>query len=334
MTFEQIMEDLKKGSYHPIYFLYGEEPYYMDRITEYITKNVLTEAEKSFNQTIVYGKDSDAGQVIGLARRFPMMANRQVVVVREAQDLKDFENLVHYAVNPLRSTLLVINYKYKKPDNRKKVFSALAENGLSFESKKLYDSQVPAWISAYAGARKVTVEPKAAALLTEFLGAELSKIANELDKLFIVMEKGQRKITPVLVETHIGISKDFNQFELQNALGRKNAAGANRIIRYFAGDPRNHPMTVTLTFLYFFFSKLLIYHYTTDRSRQNIASTLKINPFWVKDYEIAARNYSATSLVGIISLLREYDMKSKGYGGTAIAEGELLRELIFKIMHR
>lgn len=334
MTFEQIMGDLQKGSYHPIYFLHGDEPYYIDRITDYIVKNVLNEAEKSFNQTIVYGKDSDAGSVTGLARRFPMMASRQVVVVREAQEMKDFDELIHYAEKPLASTLLVLNFKHKKPDSRKKVFRALEKNGVVFESKKLYDNQVPGWISGYASARKYSIEPKAAALLTELLGSDLSKIVNEMEKLFIVMGPQQRNITPALVETHIGISKDFNQFELQNALGKKDVVKANRIIRYFSEDPRNHPLVVTLTFMYNFFSKLLIYHYTKDKSRQNLAATLKINPFFVKDYEIAARNYSATSLVGIISLLREYDMRSKGYNGNTVPEGELLRELIFKILHQ
>ena len=333
MTYEQLIGDLKKKAYRPIYFLYGDEPYYIDLVTDYITGNVLTEAEKSFNQTIVYGKDSDAGQVINLAKRYPMMASHQVVVVREAQELKDFDSLIHYAEHPLSSTLLVINYKYKNPDKRKKVFKALEQSGVSFQSKKLYDNQVPGWISDYVSSRDYRIEPKAAALLAEFLGSDLSRIANELEKLFIAIGEKHRNITPLDVEVNIGISKDYNQFELQNALGKKDAVKANRIINYFAGDPKNHPVTITIASLYYFFSKLLLIHYLKDRSRQNVASALKVNPFFVQEYEAASRRYSATRLVEIISLLRTYDMRSKGYDGDTTDAGELQRELIYKILH-
>lgn len=333
MTYEQLIGDLKNKAYRPLYFLYGEEPYYIDLVTDYITGNVLTEAEKSFNQTIVYGKDSDAGQVINLAKRFPMMASHQVVVVKEAQELKDFESLIHYVEHPQPSTLLVINYKYKNPDKRKKVFKALEQNSVSFQSKKLYDNQVPGWISGYVSNRKYRIEPKAAALLAEFLGSDLSRIVNEVEKLIIAMgEKGQN-ITPVHVEENIGISKDYNQFELQNALGKKDVLKANRIINYFADNQKNHHITQTIVSLYYFFSKLLLIHYIKDRSRQSIASTLKINPYFVQEYEAAARRYPATRLVEIISLLRDYDMRSKGYNGNNLPPGELLREMVFKILH-
>lgn len=336
MTYEQLIGDLKNGTYQPLYFLYGDEPYYIDLVTDYITSHVLSEAERSFNQTIVYGRDTDPGQVTNQARRFPMMGTHQVVVVKEAQEMNDFDKMIHYFENPLPSTLLVINYKYmynKGPDQRKKVFKAVEKHGVSMESKKLYDNQVPGWITGYASNRKFSIEPKAATLLAEFLGSDLSRITNEMEKLMITLGEKVQKITPSHVEEHIGISKDYNQFELQNALGRKDVLKANRIIRYFADSQKDHHITQTISSLYFYFSKLLMYHYIKNKSRQNVASTLKINPYFIQEYESAARRYSAAKVVDIISLLREYDMRSKGYDGDATPDGELLRELIFKILH-
>jgi DNA polymerase-3 subunit delta len=332
MTYEQLTGDLKKGTYKPIYFLYGDEPYYIDLVTDYITSHVLTEAERSFNQTILYGGETSAGEVTNTARRFPMMAAHQVVVVKEAQEMKDFGDLIHYVDHPLTSTLLVLNYKYGGPDMRKKVFNSLEAHAVSMESKKLYDNQVPGWITAYASGRRFTIEPKAATLIAEFLGSDLSRIANEMEKLMITLGDKVQKITPVHVEQHIGISKDYNQFELQNALGRKDVLKANRIINYFADNQKDR-ITQTISSLYFYFSKLLMYHYIKDKTKQNITSTLKINPYFIREYESAARRYPATRLVDIISLLREYDMRSKGFGGDTTPGGELLKELTFKILH-
>ena len=333
MTYDQLISDLKKRKYSPVYFLYGEEPYYIDLVTAYITEHVLDEAEKSFNQTILYGKDSEAGQVSDLARRYPMMASHQVVVLKEAQEMKSFGDLIHYVQAPQPSTLLVINYKYKKPDKRQKVFKTLEKKAVCFESKKLYDNQVAGWIAGYASNRQYRMEPKAAALLAEFLGSDLSKIVNEVEKLMVAIGQKGVTITPELVEKHIGFSKDFNQFELQDALGRKDVVKANRIIRYFSENEKKYPFPLTLVSLYYFFSRLLLLHYTSDKSRQNLAATLKVNPFFVKDYESAARRYPAAKLVEIISLLRSYDMRSKGYEGSTTPSGELTRELIFKILH-
>ncbi|MDF1574700.1 MAG: DNA polymerase III subunit delta [Bacteroidales bacterium] len=333
MTYEQLIGDLKNKAYRPVYFLWGDEPYFIDLATSFITGKVLSEAEQSFNQTILYGKESEAGQVSDLARRFPMMASHQVVVLKEAQEMKSFGDLIHYIEKPQPSTLLVINYKYKKPDKRQKIFKLLEKEAVCFESKKLYDNQVPGWIAAYASGRKFRMEPRAAALLAEFLGSDLSKIANEVEKLIVAIGKDERNITPALVEKHIGFSKDFNQFELQNALADRNALKANRIINYFAENPRKYPIPLTIVSLYYFFSKLLLFHYTKDKSKQNLASVLKVNPFFVKDYEMAARRYPAARLVEIISLLRIYDMRSKGYEGNTTPEGELTRELVFKILH-
>ncbi len=333
MTYEQIIGDLKNKVYKPVYFLWGDEPYYIDLVSSFIAGNVLSEAEQSFNQTTLYGKDSEAAQVSDLARRFPMMASHQVVVLKEAQDMKSFGELIHYVEKPQPSTLLVISYKYKKPDKRQKIFKVLEKKAVWFESKKMYDNQVPGWIAAYASKQKYNMEPKAAALLAEFLGSDLSKIVNEVEKLTVAIGKQGETITPALVEKHIGFSKDFNQFELQDALGKRDVLKAMRIINYFAENDKKYPFPLTIISLYYFFSKLLLFHYTKDKSKQNLAATLKVNPFFVKDYEAAAKRYSAAKLVEIISLLRVYDMRSKGYEGNTTPSRELTRELIFKILH-
>jgi DNA polymerase III subunit delta len=332
-TYQQLMSDLKNKIYHPVYFLTGEEPYYIDKITEYISQNVLDEAEKAFNQSILYGKDSDAVAVTNTAKRFPMMSNYQVVIVKEAQELKSFDDLVHYIGQPLKSTILVINYKYKSLDKRKKLFKVIQENAVVFESKKLYDDKIPEWISSALKKDGYSIDNKAAILLTEFLGNDLSKIENELEKLVLTIPEGLKTITPEQIERNIGISKDFNNFELQKALVARDVLKANRIINYFAGNQRNVHITQTITNLYFFFSKVLLYHFLPDKSRNKVAAALKINPFFVTDYEKAARSFKARKVVEIISLLREYDAKSKGYGNPSTDAGDLLKELIFKILH-
>jgi DNA polymerase-3 subunit delta len=333
-TFDQILSDLKKKQYAPVYFLTGEESYYIDMISDYIQDHVLDESERSFNQTILYGKDTDALTVMNAAKRFPMMSSYQVVIVKEAQELKDFENLQHYVENPLKSTLLVLDYKYKNPDKRKKVFKSLIQHSVFLEAKKLYDNEVPSWITGYLSSKGHNIEPKATAMLLEFLGSDLSKISNELDKLIISLGENEKTITPVLIERNIGISKDYNNFELQNAIGKRDVVKANRIINYFADNQKNHPVVLTITILFAFFSKVLIYYWIKDKSRDNVARQLGIrSSFFVKDYVEAARNYNANKVIDIICLLREYDLKSKGYRGTTIEPGDLLKELIFKILH-
>ena len=333
MTFEEILKQLNEKRYRPIYFLMGEEPYFIDRITAYITDHVLTEEEKTFNQMILYGGDTDIPTVINTARRFPMMASRQVVIVREAQNLDKIEDLIHYVENPLDSTLLVINYKYKKLDKRKKLFKALEKNSILFESKRLYDDKIPPWINSYLRSRGKKIEPKAAVILTEYLGNDLGKIANELEKLIIVLKSEQDIITAADIEKNIGISKDFNNFELNNALAQRNVLKANRIVQYFGANQKNHPMILTITSIYFFFSRVLRYHFLPDKSSRNVASALKIEPFFIREYETAARNYTTAKTVRVISLLREYDLKSKGFGNVSAVPGELLKELIYKIIH-
>jgi DNA polymerase-3 subunit delta len=333
ISLEQLMKDLQNKIYHPIYFLCGDEPYYIDKITEFMMQNILNESEKAFNQTVIYGKDADASAVTNFAKRFPMMANYQLVVVKEAQELKNFEDLIHYIERPLKSTILVINYKYKALDKRKKITKVLQENAEIYESKKLYENKVPDWITNSLAKRKYKIEPKAAMLLTEFLGTDLSRISNELDKLVIVLADPSKMITSADIEKNIGISKEYNSFELNNALASRDVMKSNRIINYFADNQKNNNIVQTLSILYLFFSKVLIYHGLKDKSGNNAAVSLKVSPFFVSDYETAARNYSAAKVIKIISLLREYDAKSKGFGNVSSGAGELLKELIFKILH-
>jgi DNA polymerase-3 subunit delta len=332
MTFDQIIGNLKKKIYHPVYFLAGEEPYYIDEISDYIEKNVLSESEKEFNQSVIYGRDTNVPAIISAAKRYPMMSSHQVVIVKEAQYVDKIETMLPYVEKPLDSTLLVINYKYKKVDGRTTFSKQLAKNGVLFESKKFYENQVPAWINDYVKQKGFRISPKATAMLTEFLGTDLSKIVNEISKLILnIPEKAE--INETLVEQNIGISKDFNIFELQNALGTRNILKANRIATYFAANPKENPLVKTVIMLFSYFTKIMIYHQLTDKSRNNVASALSVNPNFVKDYEIAARNYNPKKLILIISLLREYDLKAKGVNNISTDDGELLREMLFKILH-
>ena len=331
-TFEQIMADLKNRIYLPIYFLMGAESFYIDKITDYISENVLKEAEKPFNQTVVYGRDVSAKDIDNLARRYPMMASHQVIIVKEAQSVKDIDKLVYYAGKPLKSTILVINYKYKNLAKNKKLYKEIVKNGLVFESKKLYDNQVPAWINKYLKTKNYSIDPVASALLNEYLGTNLSKIANELDKLMISLPEGS-KIGVKNIEENIGISKDYNVFELQNAIGSKNVLKVNRIVDHFGKNQKENPIILTINSLFHFFKKILIYHFLKDKSNRNVAAVLQVNPYFVKDYQTAARKYNPKKVVYIISKLREYDLKSKGLGNQSATPADLLRELMFLILH-
>jgi DNA polymerase-3 subunit delta len=331
--FENLIKELKNKIYKPIYFLMGDETYYIDLVTDYISKNLLTESEKTFNQVVFYGKDTEVGTVINAARRFPMMANYQVVILKEAQEMKKLDDLIYYVEKPLKSTILVINYKYDTLDKRTKLYKALAANAVLLESKKLYDNKVPEWIVTYLKKNNMAIDAGAAELLTEFLGNDLSKIAHELDKLMLVIPEGIKLINVQHIERNIGVSKDYNNFELTKALGQKNVLKANKIVDYFNKNPKASAFTVTISTLFNYFSKILLYHFLTDKSKSAVASALGINPFFVGEYEIAAKKYNPTKLVSIISSLREYDLKSKGVGNSSFSDGELLKELIFKILH-
>lgn len=330
--FDELLKELKNKIYHPIYFLMGDEAYYIDQVTDYIAKHLLTDAEKTFNQLVLYGKDTDVPTIINAARRFPMMANYQVVIVKEAQELKKIEELIYYAENPLKSTILVINYKYSSLDKRTKLYKALG-NHIILDAKKLYENQVPDWIINFLKKDDITIDAEAAVLLTESLGTDLSKIAHELEKLKLVMTSGNKIITKVLIERNIGVSKDYNNFELTKALGQKNILKANRIADYFIKNPKASPFPMTIQVLFNFFSKILTYHFLADKSKSSVASNLGVNPFFVAEYELAAKKYPPAKTVAVIEYLREYDMKSKGVGNSSTPEGELLRELLFKILH-
>jgi len=333
VTFEEIMSDLKKRIFKPVYFLAGDEPYYIDLITDFIQEKVLAESEKSFNQVVLYGEDTTVNSIIETSRRFPMMSSHQVVIVKEAQALKKIEDLMVYLEKPLLSTILVLNYKYKVIDKRTKLYKALDTQGVYFETMRLRDYQVPPWIERYLMTKGIKSDPEAAAMLTEYLGTDLHKIVNELDKLLITLPAGKPVITTSLIEKNIGISKDFNNFELQKAIGERNIFKANLIVQYFANNPRDNPINLTIASLFSFFTKILTYHYLTDKSKNNVAAVLKINPFFVKDYEISALKYNASKTVHIISLLRTYDMKSKGFGDVSTESGDLMKELVYRILH-
>ena len=327
-----IVSDIKKGNLKPIYFLMGEESYYIDKISDFIEETVLDEAEKGFNQQVMYGRDATIEDIVGAAKRYPMMAERQVLIVKEAQDLsRNIEKLVSYAENPQPTTVLVLNYKYKKLDKRKKLYKVIAKSGLIFESKKLYENQVSDWIRRFLSGKKYQVEPKAAQMLVEFLGTNLSKISNELDKLMLILPEGTI-INPTHIEENIGISKDYNNFELRKAVGEKNVVKANRIIAYFAENPKNNPLVMTISLLNSFFTQLLLFHSLDDRSKNSVAKMLGVNPFFVDEYFLAARNYPMRKVAQVIAFLRDADIKSKGVGANQTNE-DVLKELLFKILH-
>ncbi|MCC7318542.1 MAG: DNA polymerase III subunit delta [Bacteroidales bacterium] len=331
-TYEQIVANIRNKVFHPIYFLTGEEAFFIDSISEMLEEHVLDESEKAFNMLVMYGRDVDVQMIASQARAYPMTGNYQLLIVREAQDVKDIEEIGKYLSNIPKSTILVFNYKYKKIDGRKTFAKTVDKIGVFFESKKLYADNIPDWISKYLQQKNYTLTPKAAQIMSDFLGNDLHKVRNEIEKLMISLPAGS-KITDVEVESKIGISKDFNIFELQNALGQKDVLKANQIVNYFGANPKDHPLIMVVIILYGFYTKLLKYHYTSDKSRNNLASVLGVSPYFVKNYQDAARNYSVASLHKTIAILREYDLKSKGYGSTSIGDGELYVELIYKLLH-
>ncbi len=329
----KIVNEIKQGNIKPIYFFMGEEPYYIDKLTEYIEENILTEEEKGFNQMVLYGKDVSVEDVISNAKRYPMMAERQVVIVKEAQELsRTIEKLEHYVENPQPTTVLVFAYKYKTLDKRKKVTKLMEKHGVVYESKKLYENQVGDWIKRVLSGKQYNIEPKASAMLVEFLGTDLSKINNELDKLTIILPKGST-ITPAIIEENIGISKDYNVFELRKAIGEKDQLKAYKIVDYFAQNPKDNPLVMTVGLIFGFFSQLLQYHGLKDKNPSNVAKTLKINPYFVKDYDIAIRNYPMRKVSAIVASLRDIDVKSKGVGANSISQGDLLKEMLVKIFN-
>lgn len=330
---EKIIADIKQGKLSPIYFLMGEEPFFIDEVADFIEENLLDETEKSFNQLVIYGKDTSIEEIVSNAKRYPMMAERQVVVVREAQELsRTIENLAAYAENLQPTTVLVICYKYKTIDKRKKLAKLVQQNGVLFESKKLYENQVGSWIQQHLKKQQYSIAPEAIVLLVEFLGNDLSRIKNELQKLFLSVPPG-KSISPEMIETYIGISKDFNNFELRKAVGERNFKKAAQIIQYFSHNPKDNPIVVTTATLFAFFSQLMQYHGLSDQSQGNVAKILKINPYFVKEYQLAARHYPMKQVSHAIAVLRDIDLKSKGLGVGNIPQGELLKEMLARLMN-
>ncbi|MHA7944723.1 DNA polymerase III subunit delta [Formosa sp. 3Alg 14/1] len=329
---KQLVADIKEKKLKPIYLLMGEETYYIDKLSDYIEDHVLNEEEKGFNQMVLYGRDVTVEDIVGQAKRYPMMAEYQVVIVKEAQDLsRTIDKLVDYAKNPQPSTILVLNYKYKTVDKRKAVYKTIKKTGVVFESKKLYENQVADWIRRILAPKSYTITPKAAQMLVEFLGNDLSKISNELDKLQIVLPKDSQ-ITPEHIEENIGISKDYNNFELRKAIGARDVLKAQRIVKYFAENPKDNPMVVTVSLVFSFFSQLLQVHGLADKNPRNVASAIKINPYFVDEYLVALRNYPMKKVSANIATLREFDVKSKGVGSNAVPQGDLLKELLVLLM--
>lgn len=333
-TYEEIARNLKNKIYSPVYFLMGEEDYYIDRISDYIMDTVLTETEKEFNLTLLYGSDTDIVSIINAARRYPMMSKYQVVIVREAQNLKNLDELIHYLQKPMTSTILVMCYKHGTLDRRKKITAELEKAGVLFESKKLKDTQLPGFISSYLKRKQVEIEPKASEMMAEFVGTDLNRMAGELEKLIITLPAGQKRITAEQIERNIGISKDYNNFELRNALIEKDVFKANQIVKYFEDNPKNNPLQVTLAVLFNFFSNLMLAYYAPDKSDQGIASQLGLrSPWQAKDYMAGMRKYTGVKVMQIIGAIRTCDAKSKGIDNPSTPGGELLRELVYFILH-
>lgn len=331
---KSIVAQIKERKFSPVYLLHGEEGFYIDQVEKLLESTVLTEEEKSFNQTIIYGKEFDAGQVKATAREFPMMSEYKVVIVREAQEIRktDLDKLTDYIDNPNETTILVICYKYGKVDKRSSFYKTIKKSATILESKALYENQVPGWVVQQSKKLGNPASMKAAALLTEFLGRDLSKIHNELKKLSVILETGV-EIDTAVIEANIGISKDYNNFELQTALATRDAPKAYAIVKYFAANATKHPPVYTVIVLYQFFEKAMTYHFVKDKSPGNLSKILKVNQYFLKDYEMCARAYSTKKLAKVMTCLKEADLQLKGVGAVEVSKGEILQELIYKILH-
>ena len=329
--YQEILSQLKKRQFKPVYLLFGEEAYFIDQITDYIAKHALSEAEKGFNQTVFYGRDADPQAVIETAKRFPMMAEKQVVIIKEAQDFKKIESLESYMAQPIESTILVLAYKYKKPDGRKKVFKNAKKNGVYFESKPIYENQLVGWISDYITQHKRTISPKAQILIAEHVGTNLSLATNEMDKLFISIPAGGT-IDDAAVNDVIGINKDYNVFELQRALGNKDFTKSMKIAKYLAAHQKENPFVVISGILGKYFTNLMLLYFKPTTSKQEAARLIGVNEYFVSEYFTAKKNYPAPTIAKIIETIRAYDLKSKGINSGSTPPGDLLIELISKIL--
>ena len=334
-TFDSIMHDLKQRNYLPIYYLMGEESFYIDKISDYIAENVLTPEERDFNMTVMYGTDVTGKDVVEVARRYPMMSEYQVVIVKEAQKLKGLEPLEKYVEKPLASTILVFCHKYGVADRRKKVYSEMAKVGVVFESKKLRDRDLIPFIGKYLQARGASIDPKSEQIIADSIGPDLNRLTSELDKVLIALPADDKRVTPEVVERQIGVSKDFNTFELRDAIVNRNVYKANQIANYFDINPKAGSFYQILPLLFNYFQNLIIAFYCPQRgSQEAVAKWLDLKSPWAaKDYMTGMRNYSGMKVMQIISKIREIDAKSKGIDNPYTPSGELMKELIFFILH-
>lgn len=332
MKFNEILSTLKKESYSPVYFFDGDETYFIDALTDQIANGVLDEAERDFNQSILYGQDISPSELVPIVKRFPMMAPYQVVIVKEAQNWRSLEPLRELFTNPVKTTILVINYKGKKIDGRSTILKEIKKSGVYFNSQKLRDYEIPKWISAHCESRQIVIDPQATNLLSEYIGTDLGNLINALEKLEILTPKGER-ISVDLVSQHIGISKDFNVFELQKAIGLRDKPKALFIANYFANNQKEHHLIPVLGSLSKYFAKLIKYHGMKNRTdKSSLAKVLGINPYFVREYQSAAMNFSATSLLNAVDILHEIDLKSKGVNNSSTNSGELLKEMVARLL--
>lgn len=334
-TFQDIMKDLKARRFSPIYILMGEEAYYIDQITNYIAENVLTPAEQDFNLNICFGADVSAVQVTDMAKRFPMMAEYQVVIVKEAQNIHSLDALEKYLKNPAKTTILVWCHKNGKIDARKKVIGLAEAHGVVFESKKLKEYQLAGFMQNYLAAKKITIEPKATQMMADHIGADLSRLTSELDKVALSLSENDKRITPDIVEKEVGVSKNFNTFELRDAIVNLNVFKANQIVNYFISNPKAGSLYSFLPLLFSYFQNLMIVFYSpNNKSESDIAQILGLKNNWgAKEYIIGMRNYSARKTMDIIAKIREVDAKSKGLNNVSTGAGDLMKEVIFFILH-
>ncbi|HSW68022.1 MAG TPA: DNA polymerase III subunit delta [Bacteroidales bacterium] len=332
MNYTDIISNLRKRIFHPVYLLSGEESYYIDEITRFAEQHILSESEKEFDQFVLYGEETEVATIINTCRRFPALGSHLVVIVKEAQQLNKPENLLPYLEKPAPTTLLFLCHKHKKADGRSKMVKTIEKHGVLFESKPLYENQVPGWITKYLKDRNYSIQESTALMLSEYLGTNLSKIVNELNKLFINIPAGAM-ITGDMIEHYIGISKEYNVFEFQNALGAKDILRANRIAAYFAANPKENHLLMIIPILYHFFVKVMIYHQLKNKSRKDAMAALGVSFNIAENYEKAARNYSLIKCENTIGLLKHYDGRVKGIGNESSTEGELLKEMVYKILH-
>lgn len=333
-AFNSLRNDIQSRKFKPIYLFMGDESYFMDVLTELLSATVLSETEKDFNMLTFYGTDSDVNLVIASARRYPMMSEYQLIVLKEAQNLENFELLDVYAKKPMLSTILVINYKHGTVDKRKSLVKNIAKLGEVFESKKLYDNQIPSFLQSWVKERGMSIDEKSAQMMSDYVGNDISKLIPQLEKLEISLPAGERRITAALIEKNIGISKDYNTFELQRAVISKNVVAANRIVDYFEKNPKDNPIMATIAVLFNYFSNLLECYWLPQKNEASIMEALNMkSSFFVRDYMTGLRNFSAQKVMSIISDLRTYDARSKGLDNVSASHGDLLKELVYRIMH-